>query len=143
MQVEEPSSEPDLANIREEWGWVKIGLQEILEENKHLTWRPEDVYAACVSGEAALFVAPEGFVVTAIRVDEFTGKKTLFLWAAWAKERGSRNILRYSPFFENVARELECTSLETWTQVDGLEPYLRSEGWRLDTRIYTRPVHGQ
>jgi len=143
MQVGEPSSNPQVANIREVWDWVKLGLQEILDENRHLTWRPEDIYAACLSGEALLFTAPEGFVVTTVKIDEFNNKKTLFLWTAWAEERGTHNILRYSPFFENVARELECTSLETWTQVDEIEPYLRSEGWRLDTRIYTRPVHGQ
>lgn len=140
MQVEEPSSDPKLSNIRDEWNWVKIGLQEILDENRTLTWRPEDVYAACLSGEADLFVAPEGFVVTTIKVDEFTDQRAFFIWIAWAQERGSHNVLRYFPFFENVARELECTSLEVWTPVDKVEPYLRSNGWRLDTRIYTRPV---
>jgi len=48
--MEERSDEPQLADIRDHWHWVRDGIQEILEDQKQLTFIPEDVYAACVNG---------------------------------------------------------------------------------------------
>ena len=44
--MEERSDEPQLADIRDHWHWVRDGIQEILEDQKQLTFIPEDVYAA-------------------------------------------------------------------------------------------------
>ena len=77
---------PLLANVRQEWDWVKQGIDEILAEQPQLTFRPEDVYAAVLNGEALLWVAPEGFVVTTVEVDEFTGAKTFLLWLGMGQE---------------------------------------------------------
>ena len=79
---------PKVADIREEWSWVKTGVDKILEANKHLTYRPEDVYAACVGGQAVLWTTEEGFAVTTTEVDEFTNDKTLLIWIACAKRKG-------------------------------------------------------
>ena len=34
---------PKLGDIRREWGWVKDGIQEVLDKYPWLTYYPEDV----------------------------------------------------------------------------------------------------
>lgn len=131
---------PTFAQVREEWVWVKRGIEEILAEQPQLTFRPEDVYAACLNGEAHLWVAPEGFVITTAEVDEFTGAKTFLLWLAWAKNRGQSCAIKYFPFFAELARENGFKNIETRTPIPALEDYFLAEGWKKDTVIYTREL---
>lgn len=131
---------PLLANVRQEWDWVKQGIDEILAEQPQLTFRPEDVYAAVLNGEALLWVAPEGFVITTEQSDEFTGAKTFFIWLAWAKERGQSCAIKYLPFFAKLAKENGYKNIETRTPVSTLEDYFLVEGWVKDTVIYTREL---
>ena len=131
---------PTFAQVREEWVWVKRGIEEILAEQPQLTFRPEDVYAACLNGEAHLWVAPEGFVITTAEVDEFTGAKTFLLWLAWAKNRGQSCAIKYLPFFAELARENGFKNIETRTPIAALEDYFLAEGWKKDTVIYTREL---
>lgn len=139
-QVESPLSEPVIADIRDEWDWIRPALEELREQIPSLTYRPEDVYAECLYGNALLHVAPEGFSISRVCTDEFTKERTLHFWICWAKKLGGGNVINYLPFFENVAKQLECTSLEVWTPVKELEAYLISSGWSLDTKVYTRQV---
>ena len=41
-------SVPVVGDVRQEWDWVKVGVQEILNAQPQLTFRPEDVYADCI-----------------------------------------------------------------------------------------------
>lgn len=128
------------AQIREEWDWVKAGIEEILFEQAQLTFRPEDVYAACLNEEAHLWVAPEGFVISTSELDPFTGARTFLLWLAWAKKRGQSCAIKYLPFFEQVAKESGFKNIETRTPISALEDYFLAEGWAKDTVIYTREL---
>ena len=134
------ADKPLLANVRQEWDWVKRGIEEIIAEQPQLTFRPEDVYAAVLNGEALLLVAPEGFVITTEECDEFTGAKTFLVWLAWAKERGQSCVIKYYSFFAQAAKEHGFTSIEVRTPVTSLEGYLLAEGWNKDTVIYTREL---
>jgi hypothetical protein len=134
------ADKPILAHIREEWVWVKRGIEEILAEQPQLTFRPEDVYAACLNEEAHLWVAPEGFVITTAERDEFTGARTFLLWLAWAKNRGQSCAIKYLPFFAELARENCFKNIETRTPIAALEDYFLAEGWKKDTVIYTREL---
>ncbi len=140
-QVENRLSDPVITNIRDEWDWIRPALVELKEQIPSLTWRPEDVYAECLYGKAVLHVSPEGFVITKVITDQYTKDRTLLFWIAWARELGGNCVIKYLPFFENVAQQLECNFLETWTPVDELESYFLQEGWSLDTRIYMRQVN--
>ncbi len=140
MLEEKALSEPVLADIRDEWDWVLEGLQDLKERIPSLTWRPEDVYAECRYGNAVLHVAKDGFVITTVITDPYTKERTLHFWIAWAREFGGNCVIKYLPFFENVAQQLECKFLEAWTPVDELESYFLQQGWSLDTRIFTRLV---
>ena len=42
--MEERSDEPQLADIRDHWHWVRDGIQEILTDQEQLTFIPEDVF---------------------------------------------------------------------------------------------------
>ena len=135
-QEENHLSNPVLADIRDEWGWVGPALQELKTQIPSLTWRPEDVYAECLYGNALLYVASEGFRYNKrYNGSVYEGPYAAFL-DCWARELGGNCVIKYLPFFRNVAQQLECKVFEVWTPVEELEPYLKEEGWSLDTRIF-------
>ena len=137
--MEERSDEPQLADIRDHWHWVRDGIQEILEDQKQLTFIPEDVYAACVNGEAQLWVATEGFVITTGLKDEYARTSTLLIWIAWAEERGKDCVLKYMTFFSEEASKAGYTEIEVRTPKPFTQRWLDA-GWKLDHSVYTRRV---
>jgi len=132
--------DPYLADIRKEWDWVSKGVQEILDGTPALTYRAEDVYAECVNGQALLWITGEGFVVTTVEVDRFTGDKTLLVWLAWARHRGEKKAAYYLPFFEQKARDARLQKMEVRSAVRQMIDYLENDGWLLDHIVYTRDV---
>ena len=133
--------DPYLADIRKEWDWVSEGVREILERTSPpLTFRQEDVYAACVNGQALLWITSEGFVVTTVEVDRFTEDRTLLIWLAWARDRGEKKAAYYLPFFEKQARKAGLQKMEVRSAVRQMIDYLESDGWLLDHIVYTRDV---
>ena len=141
--VKEPSCDPVIADIRDQWDWIRPALLEIKSDTPTITWRPEDVYAECVYGNALLYIAAEGFAITTVLTDQYTKDRTLHFWICWAKRKGGKNVLKYLPFFKNVAQELECKFFELGTSVKELDPYFKINGWTLTTRTYRREVHGK
>lgn len=139
-QVENHLSDFVLADIRTEWDWIRPALLELKEQIPSLTWRPEDVYAECLYGDALLHVGPQCFVITTVITDQYTKDRTLHFWICWSEELGRNLVIKYLPFFRNVAQQLECKFFEVWTPVEEMKPYLTNSGWSLDTRVYTRQV---
>ena len=137
--MEERSDDPQLADIRDHWHWVRDGIQEILEDQKQLTFIPEDVYAACVNGEAQLWVASEGFVITTGLKDEYARTSTLLIWIAWAEERGKNCVLKYMTFFSEEASKAGYIELEVRTPKPFTQRWLDA-GWELNHSVYTRRV---
>ena len=137
-------STPVVGNIRWEWDWVRVGVQEILDKQPQLTFRPEDVYAECVTGAATLFIDEhKNFAVTTIEVDKFTNENTFLIWLAWCSGKGLRHNSfsdLYVPFFEQVARDCKCVFLEVRTSLDKSNEYYINNGWDLDTRVFTRTL---
>jgi len=139
--VTETADKPILASIREEWGWVKRGIEEILQEQPKLTYRAEDVYAACLNGDAYLWVFPEGFLISTAEKDEYSGEHIFFFWLAWVKKRGGKTVFtKYVPFFLNIAKEMGFKRIETRTPVLELERSFLADGWERQSAIYTREV---
>ena len=131
-----PEDEPVLGDIREDWDRVRLGVEAILQAHPQLSFRPEDVYAEVVAGNALYWKAPEGFVVTTIEVDGFTSKKTLLVWLAYSHEQGQRNVLKYQGFFRKIATEIGVEALEVRTTVRQMEPILIDQGWEIDQIVY-------
>tara|TARA_R110000787_G_scaffold3171_5_gene12741 strand:- start:6342 stop:6821 length:480 start_codon:yes stop_codon:yes gene_type:complete len=129
---------PVVADIRKEWDWVKTGVDAILLEQPQLTYRAEDVYAECISGNATLFTLGKNFVVTTIYLDRFTDNKIFLMWLAWG--RNIQNGHKLVGFFERVARDSGCAYIEIYTPIDRLEKHLVDNGWRLDTRVFRRDL---
>ena len=80
--------------------YAKIGLglgrslEEIIEEDPFLDVLPEDVYTACKTENAHLWITDAGFVVTTFfGGDPYTNKRTLLIWFAWAKLGGTSVLL--------------------------------------------------
>lgn len=144
--MEEVSAElvyPRVANIREEWDWVRQGIEEILHLDTNLTFRPEDIYASVLKGESQLWVHPNFFNVATIETDEFTGSKTFLLWLSWARERGGANAVTFASFYEDVARQYNCTRIETRScQMPAVQYAVDKVGWEIREIIFGKDLEG-
>ena len=129
---------PVIADIRKEWDWVKVGVKEILIDQPQLTYRPEDVYAECVSGNATLFVLGKNFAITTVYLDKYTDDKIFLGWLTWGKN--IQNAHRYVHFFEKVARDCGCVYMEGRTSIDRLGEYYLENDWKLETRVFRRKL---
>jgi len=135
--------EPVYTDIRKCWNVIRTGILEVLKENPHLTYIPEDVYSECVNERAFLYTSPVGFLILTIEVDQFTKDKTLLLWIAYTYNKGGHNWLSHEEWFNNLAKEAGCKYLEARSRVPEMESYVEQIGWELDTRIYRKKVDGK
>lgn len=143
MEADTNTVAPQVADIRKEWHWVKPGVEEILHLDKNLTFRPEDIYASCLSGESQLWVHPNFFNVVTIEVDPFTGDKTFLLWLSWAKERGGANAVTYAKFYEEVAKQYGCAKIETRScQMPAVQYAVDKVGWEITEIIFGKDLRG-
>ena len=133
-------SAPQPADIREYWLDIKDGILEILACNPQLTFLAEDVYSECVNDRATLFMSDIGFLILTTEVDQFTRNKTLLIWIAYTYDQGKHNWIDHYKWFDQVARALGCSFIEARSSVSEMEEYAISNGWQLDTRVYTREV---
>ncbi len=132
---------PVLGNVRHEWDWVKMGIEEILHLDPNLTYRPEDVYASILSGDSQLWVHPNFFNVTTIDTDMYTGDRTFLIWLSWAKERGGANAVTYAPFYEQVARYYKCQRIETRSaQMPAVDYAIEKVGWEIREIIFGKDL---
>ena len=135
--------EPVYTDIRKCWNVIKTGILEVLKENPHLTYIPEDVYSECVNERAFLYTSPVGFLILTVETDQFTKDKTLLLWIAYTYEKGGHEWLAHNDWFNNLAMQAGCKYLEARSRVPEMESYTKQIGWELDTRIYRKKVNGK
>ena len=133
-------SDPIATDITCNAQWVLPAIQEILDANLMLTFTPGDVYAACESGAATLWTTEHGFVVTTGETDTFTGERTMWIWLAWAYKQGMNLVAKHQEFFAGQARQQGFVKMEVRSAVPELKDYILSQGWELDTIVYTREV---
>ena len=129
---------PVIADIRKEWDWVKVGVKEILIDQPQLTYRPEDVYAEGVSGNATLIVLGKNFAITTVYLDKYTDDKIFLGWLTWGKN--IQNAHKYVHFFEKIARDCGCVYMEGRTSIDRLGEYYLENDWKLETRVFRRKL---
>ena len=129
---------PVIADIRKEWDWVKVGVKEILIGQPQLTYRPEDVYAECVNGNATLFVLEKNFAITTVYLDKYTDDKIFLGWLTWGKN--IQNAHKYVHFFEKIARDCGGVYMEGRTSIDRLGEYYLENDWKLETRVFRRKL---
>lgn len=140
----DPVINPALGNIRQEWDWVRRGIDEVLHLDPNATYRAEDVYAACVNGDAHLWTHPEGFVVTTFQWCKYSGRRTLMVWVAWALERGNSVAVKCRDFFEQLAVEQQCTDIEIITRHQKVADYVSEnlDGWETKYMVLGKDLRG-
>ena len=134
---------PVMVDIKKEWDWVASGIKEIHDQFPWLEYRPEDVYAACVNGTAALYRAQDFFAVFTVEVHPLTQKRSFLCWLAWGEsdKRGSL-IADHVDFFCGEAKKLGCERISVKTPIDGLDKFLVGQGWRVDMRDFSFDLAG-
>ena len=131
---------PEYTDIRTCWDMIRSGVEFVLNENPHLTYRPEDVYTECVTGKSMLFVSPLGFVVLSVQADPYSEEKVLVIWIAYTHEHGKHNWLDHMDWFEGVAQYCGCSTIEAQSAVSKLGKFLSETGWTKESTIYKREV---
>lgn len=138
--MEEKRADPVFADIRREWHWVKPGIEGILAEDKFLSFRPEDVYAACINEQAHLWTTDEGFVVTTGETDPFSGERSLLVWLAAAVYRGQGLVSVHEEFFMRIAKEAGYSKLTVRSSIPKMSNYLTEMGWDIETIVYSKDL---
>lgn len=131
---------PEIKRIRDYWSTVKPALEDIIQAARIDELLPEDVYAACESGRAFYVHAPEGFVITMVDEDPVTNARELFIWFAWAHEFGGDCVARYSEYFIELAKQLECRYISTKTVFAPVGAHLAERGWKTGPTEYKLAV---
>jgi len=122
-------------DIRQTWETVKCWL-DIVADNQD--WRSEDVYAACVAGNAALYMPDdddEGLLILRVTENPFTGDKVLFIWVAYSPLGDAQE--KYSGDLESIAREAGCQWIEFESKRKG---FSRRGEWEPMNTMYRRKV---
>ena len=141
MEETSNSVKPALSNIRDEWHWVKGGIEEILSLDPNLTYRPEDIYASVLAGNSHLWTHPDFFVVTTIEHDVFNNQNTLLIWLSWSVARGKGNAAQHFKFFEDAAKQCGCHHIQVRTPHKRVGDYIEQElGWPCIDRIYGKDL---
>lgn len=95
-------------DIREHWDEIRPGLIELKAEwPKAHTWRPEDVYAEVLKGDAVLYKTEDGFTICTYYVEPYTRETDLYIWIGYIypHKRGG-TLKKYWPSFIEVAESL-------------------------------------
>ena len=121
--------------LEEAWPHVEPHIREI-SDRYLLPWTPEDVYAACQEGRAALFTSTfdESFTVVRPRIDQRTGEPYLFIWIAWSP--GRNGIDAFTPDVHELARsigaeEIRMESTRRGFERKGWEPIMTTDRQRV------------
>jgi|OM-RGC.v1.025422585 hypothetical protein len=141
MQEEEPFSDLIVGDVRKEWDWVKPEIEKLLINTPQNKYRPEDVYAACISKEAYLLISKSGFAVVTFRNDEYTDEKILFIWIlCLTKVHTKKALLCGWARMSQFAKEAGCEIMETGTPLEKVGSHLLNTGWDLNTVEYSKRV---
>ena len=119
-------------DVRTAWEVVAPGIESIRSEMPWPMWRSEDIYAACLSGEAHILVQPEVGPQTAFLVVKIVDNggmlgKSLFLWIAWSKDAESAGKVMGD--LEDIARRMGCSSIDFSTGSPRLVQYAEVFGF--------------
>jgi len=125
------------APVQQVWELILPGILSVREDLPWQDWRPEDIYAACMAGEAHVLIREDAnprdsFGVVKLRTDPVTGKRSLFLWIAWSKDVESAG--KVIGDLDDIARRSGCSSIDFSTGSQRLVQY--SEVFGFDKIMY-------
>ena len=113
-------------DIRETWDYLRPRVEQARLKGGG-DWRPEDVYAACLSGAAHLWMCDEGaFCILQLERNTFTNDLELFVWVAWTP--GTHPLREYFEQVRGIARDAGAVRMRMlskrrgWGRVDFWHP---------------------
>ena len=93
--------------LHEVWSAVREGLEEVAK-NANDGWIPEDVYLSLKTGGSLLYVWDDKSFVVLNVMQSYAGQREAHIWAAY----GVGNVgSMYSPFVDDVAKDLGCSAI--------------------------------
>lgn len=125
------------APVQQVWELILPGILSVKEELPWQSWRPEDIYAACMSGEAHVLVREDSnpkdsFLIAKMLADSATGQTSLFLWIAWSKDVESAGQVIGD--LDDIAYRSGCSSINFMTGSPKLVEY--ATGFGFDKVMY-------
>lgn len=120
-------------DVRTVWDKISPSIEKIHSELPWSDWRLEDIYAACLGGQAVVLVQPDmepenAFGVVRIDTCEQTGRKNLFLWIAWCEnEEGARQVYED---LDEIATSNNCDFIDFITGSEKLVKYAENFGFK-------------
>lgn len=129
------------SDIRKVWNSVLPGL-EYIKEKCNAAWRPEDVYAACLSGDADIFLVknyPNRFAVVQVKQCRFTLENSFLVWIAY-DESNKYGAMNYLQELEEIAKNYNCDSVEFWSPRLGMKRLTEKSGYKPESTIYKKRI---
>ena len=120
-------------DVRTVWDEISPAIEKIHSELPWKDWRMEDIYAACMSGQAVVLVQPNtepqrAFCVVRMDTCEQTGNKSLFIWIAWCQDdEGAKEVYKD---LDEIATNSECDSIDFITGSQKLVNYAQNFGYK-------------
>lgn len=125
------------ADIRDVWDWIRPGIEEIMG-GASVDWRPEDLYACCLYGQAEIYMDPEtgGFLITQERQMPFKNEKFLLLWVG--HDKGGEAFHKHIREVESIALAKGCSHIEFWSSRKGMARLGSKYGYEPLATVYTK-----
>jgi hypothetical protein len=123
----------EAVDIRLVWNAIRPGIESIHAGMPWVDWIPEDLYAACILGEAAVIVKPdtdpgEAFMIVRMDTNNRSGEKTLFIWIAWCpEEEGAASIYQD---LDILGQNNGCSAIEFITGQKKLVDFAQQFGFK-------------
>jgi hypothetical protein len=125
-----------LQDIRLVWDKIQPKVAK-LQQERNFPWRPEDVYAQCLSGQSFCFTLDEVFIICNPQENQYTLAKELFIWI-WYSE-STEDFADYRYAINEVAKDIYATSIIFISPREGFKRLAKRHDWPSLT-TYTLPV---
>lgn len=124
------------SKVREVWPVVKEGLEAMLKRYK-VRWIPEDIFLACVTGQAFLYMIKDvGFLVAKNFVDP--DGLALFVWVIYGKPGALKaHRVELLADLDELARKIGAKRIKHYSQRRG---WSGMNMFELKQYIYEREV---
>ena len=124
--------------IKEYWDHIRHALECVIEKTNP-DWIPEDVYMACLLGQARVYLAPDGVIVFKLLTDSVTNETSLFVWAAYSKEGDA--LIKYYQDVDTIAEEFGASKISFASSRKGWHKAINKiPGWREAETIYEKRI---
>ena len=126
-----------LQDIRLVWESIKPAIVE-LKEKWQFDWRPEDVYAQCLIGQAFCYTGTDevGFLIVKPMENQYTLAKELFVWICYSEAKDAIND--YYADYCAIAKDIHATTIVFESAREGFKRVAKANHWKTMTTYKLR-----